>query len=66
MINHETAARDCAALVLRNSNSRTLRDPKRTLRRIDATIRNYIDDPSATELDRELIRSKVIIALALR
>ena len=66
MINHETAARDCAALVLRNSTARTLRNPNRLLRRIDITVRDYIDDPSATRFELELVRSKVIIALALR
>jgi hypothetical protein len=66
MINHNDTAARCAELVLRNSNARTLRDPNRLLRRIDATIRNYCDDPATTELDIALIRSITITSLALR
>lgn len=67
MINHETAALDCTAIVLRDSNRRTLKSPDSLLRRITATVTTYcLDDPTATALDAELIRSRVIIALSLR
>jgi hypothetical protein len=65
MINHNDTAARCAELVLANSNTRTLRDPSRLLRRIDATIARYCDNPDMTALDIALIRSITITTLAL-